>query len=141
MARINLSIDEELFDLLKADAEKHNCTVNVYLVTILEKMYKQNPFDYQSALKILEEEAKKQSEEFTLSDLPSFSEISVVKAENADLKPSMVRARLGKMFNERVREKKVENVVRSLDESNNLKFISKAAVYKVIKKENYNESI
>ena len=70
MARINLSIDEELFDLLKADAEKHNCTVNVYLVTILEKMYKQNPFDYQSALKILEDEAKKQSEEFTLSDLP-----------------------------------------------------------------------
>ena len=41
MARINLSIDDDLFDLLKDDADKHNCTVNVYLVTMLEKMYKQ----------------------------------------------------------------------------------------------------
>ena len=28
MARINLSIDDDLFDLLKDDADKHNCTVN-----------------------------------------------------------------------------------------------------------------
>lgn len=32
MARINLSIDDDLFDLLKDDADGHNCTVNVYLV-------------------------------------------------------------------------------------------------------------
>lgn len=32
MAQINLSIDDDLFDLLKDDADGHNCTVNVYLV-------------------------------------------------------------------------------------------------------------
>ncbi len=131
MARINLSIDDELFNLLQEDADKHNCTVNVYLITILEKVYKQSPFDYQAALITLETEAKKQpiGVDFTLVDLPSFTEISVVKAEDANLKPSIVRARLGKMFNSRVRDGKVGDVKRSYDDKGNLKFISRAAVY------------
>lgn len=143
MARINLSIDDDLFDLLKEDADIHNCTVNVYLVTILEKMYKQSPFDYQTALETLEREAKSQSKgvDFTLVDLPSFSEISVVKAENANLKPSIVRARLGKMFNTRVREGKVGNVIRSKDEKGKMKFISRTAVYKVEDRKDDNEQI
>lgn len=131
MARINLSIDEELFRLLKIDAEEHNCTVNVFLITLLEKLYKQMPFDYQNALETLETEAKsrKMNEEFTLADLPSFSEISVVKAEKACLKPSIVKARLGKMFNARVRDGKVGDVIRSKLHNGDLKFISRAAVY------------
>lgn len=44
--RINLSIDDDLFNSLKKDAAEKGCTVNVYLITILEKLYKQNPFDY-----------------------------------------------------------------------------------------------
>ena len=131
MARINLSIDDNLFELLQEDADKHNCTVNVYLITILEKLYKQSPFDYQQALITLETEAKQQpmGVDFTLVDLPSFTEISVVKAEDSNLKPSIVRARLGKMFNSRVREGKVGDVTRSHDNKGNLKFISRAAVY------------
>lgn len=131
MARINLSIDKELFDFLQEDADKHNCTVNVYLITILEKLYKQNPFNYQVALEILEKEAKEQkvNQEFILADLPSFAEISVAKAENSNLKPSIVRARLGKMFNSRVGNGKVDDVKRSTLDNGNLKFISRAAVY------------
>lgn len=131
MARINLSIDDELFGLLQEDADKNNCTVNVYLITILEKLYKQSPFDYQEALITLETEAKQQPVgiDFTLVDLPSFTEISVVKAEDANLKPSIVRARLGKMFNSRVRDGKVGAVKRSKDEKGNLKFISRTAMY------------
>lgn len=131
MARINLSIDDDLFELLQKDADKHSCTVNVYLITILEKLYKQSPFDYQEALITLENEAKQQpiGVDFTLVDLPSFTEISVVKAEDANLKPSIVRARLGKMFNARVRDGRVGDVKRSTDDNGNLKFISRAAVY------------
>lgn len=143
MARINLSIDDDLFELLKDDADKHNCTVNVYLVTMLEKMYKQCPFDYQTALETLEREAESQPKDkpFMLVDLPSFSEISVVKAENANLKPSIVRARLGKMFNSRVRDGKVKNVIRSRDKNGKLKFISRTAVYMVTDKNNTNEQV
>lgn len=131
MARINLSIDDDLFAELESDANSHNCTVNVYLITLLEKLYKQSPFDYESALATLETEAKQQpiNQEFTLVDLPSFTEISVAKAENANLKPSVVRARLGKMFNSRVRDGKVGTVVRSLDSNGDLKFVSRTAVY------------
>ena len=120
--RINLSIDDDLFNSLQKDATANGCTVNVYLITILEKLYKQNPFDYQSALSTLEMEAKNQpiGVDFTLVDLPSFQDISVAQAENANLKPSIVRARLGKMF----------NVIRSTDSKGNLKFSSRSAVYR-----------
>ncbi|MDE5792246.1 MAG: hypothetical protein K2H66_01825, partial [Oscillospiraceae bacterium] len=113
------------------DAMQCNCSVNVYLVTILEKLYKQNPFDYQSALAIIEQEAKAQpyDKDFTLVKLPSFMEISVAKAEHANLKPSIVRARLGKMFNARVRDGKVGDVQRSVNDNGDLKFISRAAAY------------
>ena len=60
MARINLSIDDDLFRALQNDANIHNCTVNVYLITILEKLYKQIPFDYAKALTTLEQEAQSQ---------------------------------------------------------------------------------
>lgn len=131
MARINLSINDDLFELLSNDAEQHNCTVNVYLISLIESLYLQNPFDYEAALSKLIEEAKIRplGEEFILFDLPSFSEICTAKAENANLKPSIVRARLGKMVNSLVRNKKVENVRRVHNKDGSLKFISRAAVY------------
>lgn len=131
MARINLSIDDDLFRALQNDANIHNCTVNVYLITILEKLYKQIPFDYAKALTTLEQEAQSQpaNQEFTLVDLPSFTEISVAQAENANLKPSIVRARLGKMFNARVKEGKVGTVKRSRNLKGEPKFVSRTAVY------------
>ena len=130
--RINLSVDNELFNALQKDATTNGCTVNVYLITILEKLYKQHPFDYQTALATLESEAKNQpvGVDFTLVDLPSFQDISVAQAENANLKPSIVRARLGKMFNVRVKENRVGDVVRSKDSNGELKFSSRTAVYR-----------
>lgn len=130
--RINLSVDDELFNALQKDATTNGCTVNVYLITILEKLYKQHPFDYQTALATLESEAKNQpvGVDFTLVDLQSFQDISVAQAENANLKPSIVRARLGKMFNVRVKEKRVGDVVRSKDSNGELKFSSRTAVYR-----------
>lgn len=129
--RVNLSIEDDLFALIENDANGRNCTVNVHIITLLEKLYKPNPFDYVSALNTLETEAKQRpiNQEFTLVDLPSFTQISVAKAQNADLKPSVVRARLGKMFNSRVSEGKVGTVVRSKDSKGNLKFVSRTAVY------------
>lgn len=131
MARINLSINDELFELLSNDAVQHNCTVNVYLISLIEGLYIQNPFDYEAALSRLIEEAKARplGEEFILFDLPSFSEICIAKAENANLKPSIVRARLGKMFNSLVHKNNVENVRRMHKDDGSLKFISRAAVY------------
>ena len=131
MARINLSIDDNLFNALETDANEHNCTVNVYLITLLEKRYKQNPFDYETALKTLEKEAKGRplNTDFTLVDLPSFCKISVARADQANLQPSIVRPRLGMMFHKRVVSGMVGNVSRAFDSSGNLMFDHRAAVY------------
>ncbi|MBR2913828.1 MAG: hypothetical protein IKK51_02860 [Oscillospiraceae bacterium] len=142
MPRINLSIDDDLFTAMQNAANQSGCTVNVLVVSILETLYKQTPFNYSSALATLEEEAKSQpyNQDFTLVDLPSFKEISVAKAENANLKPSVVRARLGRMFNTRIKEGKVGNVKRSVDGQGNLKFISRTAVYANVRNSNSSDA-
>lgn len=129
--RVNLSLDDGLLDLLKKEADQHNCTVNVYLTTLLEQIYKQKPFDYPAALKVLESEAMEMpvGVDFTLADLPSFREICVVQAQNRQLRPSTVRARLGKLFCTQVRENAVGDVRRSTQANGQLKFIARAAVY------------
>lgn len=131
MPRINLSIDQELFDLLQEAADEQNCTVNVHIISVLEGLYKQNPFDYQAALNKLINETtfKSNGEEFTLVGLPSFSEISTAKAEDAKIKPSIVRARLGKLFNAAVNNEKVPFVKRAKNQNGELKFLNRAAVY------------
>lgn len=129
--RVNLSISEDIFELIKKDANQRHCTVNGYLNAMLEGIYAQNPFDYQAALELLEKEAKEQpvGKDFVLAELPSFSEICIARASDAKLKPSVVRARLGKMFNARVREGKAGDVRRSKEDDGALKFVSRAAVY------------
>lgn len=141
--RINLSVDDDLFEMLKEDAGRHNCTVNVYLISMLEQIYMQDPFDYPAALKILEAEAKRQpvGRDFTLTELPSFSEICIARAEDAKLKPSVARARLGKMFNSRVREGAVGDVKRSKEKNGSLKFRSRSAVYRREPTERKDESV
>lgn len=131
MPRINLSVDEDLYTLLKEAAEDEKCTVNVHIISLLEKIYKQENFDYKSAMEILikEAEEKEINEEFSLSSLPSFSDVSVVKAEKANLKPSIVKARLGKLFNEAVRNEKIFSVKRARNNNEELKFYNRAALY------------
>lgn len=131
MPRINLSIDEDLFKQLEEDAKNHNSSINVFVISILERLYKQNPFDYEAALTqlIVETKSKEIGEEFTLVELPSFSDICVAKAEDAKVKPSIVRARLGKMFNSAVANEMIVGIKRARTEQGELKFTARAAVY------------
>lgn len=62
----------------------------------------------------------------------------MARAEDANLKPSIVRARLRKMFNSRVKDGKVGTVQRSRDSKGKLKFISRAVVY--VKEDNATEA-
>ena len=55
--RINLNVDETLFDLIKADADKKNVSINMYVIGLLEKLYRQQPFNYEDALNKLIEDA------------------------------------------------------------------------------------
>lgn len=85
------------------------------------------------ALKQMIGEAKKMENEFTLSDLQTFADVGDVIAEyKMKETPASVRARLGKMFNEAVRNGAVPGINRAVVEKNGeeqLKFYCRAAVY------------
>lgn len=129
---LSISIDGNLFNALKTDANKLNRTVSDYLITLLDKLYEQTPFDYETALNTLEKEAESlpPNTYFSLVQLSSFRNIPVARAERANLRPSIIRARLGKMFNRRVASGMVSGVSRATDSSGGLIFDHRAAVYK-----------
>lgn len=142
--RIHLSIDQELFDAVEKAAKRNNTTVNFFIIKMLEDIcYDHESFDYIKALDTLikEAEAMPNKKEFVLLELPSFSEISVTKAEHARLQPAAMRARLGKAFNQAVKNNQVPNVKRAetIDRNgqNVLKFRSRAAVYVVDRESNW----
>ena len=136
MAYTNLSIDDDLFAILETGANKLNYnTVNDYLKTLItlgEKLI-QEPFDYEAALKTLVKEAESlpQNTYSSLVDLPSFRDIPVARADQANnLQPSIVRARLAKMLNRRVAAGMCGNISRAVDSSRKLTFDHRTAVYK-----------
>ncbi|WP_026522486.1 hypothetical protein [Butyrivibrio sp. VCB2001] len=134
MPRVNLSLPQDLYDRIEGAAKKENITVNYYIYGMLEEKFsKRTTYDYTVAVGEMIKEAKKMDKEFTLSDLPTFSDVSEILVEN-DIKesPAQVRARLGKMFNEAVKKgtaKGIERATITKDGEEQLKFYCRAAVY------------
>lgn len=135
--RIHLSVEDVLFTKLDKAAKQGNTTVNLLIIDILQGIYFDSvPIDYGAALSRLIEETKNlddEQEEFILLELPSFSAIDVVQAEKGTIKPSTIRARLGKAFNEAVRRGSVPWVKRAATGDGTLRFRSRAALYVIDK--------
>ncbi len=133
MRRVTLSIDDEIFAGLNNDAASNGCTLNVQIVSILEELYRDTPFDYSAALKRLVKDAGDMplNHEFVLNELPSYEKISVVEAKNSKIRPSVVRARLGRMFNAMIREGRIKGIERC-SYRGKLRFSDKAALYKKV---------
>ncbi len=134
MPRVNLSISETLFNKLQKAADKKKITVNSLILDTLEDEYNTAVrYDYTAALQLMISESRKMKKEFTLSDLPTFSDVDQVLTENRINESSAsVRARLGKMYNEAVRKGSVKGVERAVINRNGveeLKFWNRAAVY------------
>ena len=112
MARINLTIDEELFGRLES-AKKDSTPMNLYILHLLATMHPapipSSTFD-DALSKLIAEAQDRRDGEFILSDLQSFADIGVATAENGHIQPSTMRATLGKAFNLMVREGNVPDV-------------------------------
>lgn len=137
MKRLYLTMSDEVFMYLEEDSKKANMSMSMYTVSLLEKIYIKEQFDYSNALKILTEQASAFSKcEFTLFDLPYFQEIPLFIDNQGKQKPSGIRLRLGRMFNDAVDSGQVPNVERAKTISRKtgvevLKFKNRAAVYKI----------
>lgn len=134
MARVNLSVDDKLYKKLQEVAAAENTTINYLILSMLEEKYLDDEvYDYNSALEQMITESKEMGEEFTLADLPVFKMVDgMIIEKNLPVTSASVRARLGKMFNEAVRNGNVPNVKRALiekDGKEELKFVCRAAVY------------
>ncbi|SDB52318.1 hypothetical protein [Butyrivibrio sp. INlla16] len=132
--RVNLSINDDLYNTLKNTADKKNISINSLIYEALEEKYsKHTSYDYTLALKQMIAEAKKMENEFTLADLQTFADVGDVIIEyKMKETPASVRARLGKMFNEAVRNGAVPGISRAVVEKNGveeLKFYCRAALY------------
>jgi len=127
-------MEDSLFNAIQAAAIKNHATVPLLIISILEGTFYDHPtFNYPAALqKLIEEAQARPVGEFTMTDLPSFSELCVSTAENGYVQPATLRARLGKAFNAAVRHHSVPGVSRATTQRNGkteLKFLARAAVY------------
>ena len=134
MPRVNLSIGQELYETIAKKAKNENKTVNYLIYELLEKEYgNHKTYDYTAALDNLIAEAKDMDEEFTLGELHTFMEVDDNLIEiHAKETSAAVRARLGKMFNEAVKQGLIPGIERCIIEKDGmqrLKFSSRAAVY------------
>lgn len=140
MPRVNLSISQELYDQLQKEAEKGNITVNHLILSVLEDKYcNQSSIDYVALLDKMISESEEMKGDFVLADLPTYASIDGMLIErDAKISVASVKARLGKMYNEAVRKEVIPGVDRALTERDGvqeLKFLSRAAVYtKLMKK-------
>ncbi len=134
MPRVNLSLSQDMYDQIEKEAKKQNITVNYYVCEMLEERFgKRTTYDYTVAVSEMIKEAKKMDKEFTLADLPTFADGNEVLAEyKIKESPAQVRARLGKMFNEAVKQGNAKGIERATTIKNGeeqLKFYCRAAVY------------
>ncbi len=133
MPRINLSVSQELYEKISSMAAENQKTVNHEVVDSLEQLYLgKASYDYEAALEKMKMEAQSKAGEFTLADLPTFASIEFALKDNPNVQPAVVRAKLGKMFNEEIKNGNVPNIDRATmikDGEEKLKFLSRAAVY------------
>ena len=112
MPRVNLSINQDMYDKIKRQADIQGISVNNMIFSQLQKQYGDDEFDYIVALDCLKQEAMEQEGYFSLWELPTFKGINDLKTKlGATESPEQIRARLGKMFHDSVESGQVWDVV------------------------------
>lgn len=129
-----LRMEESLMADVKRAAEKAGVSMNTWIINLLEDTLQgQRSFNDEQVFQTMIEEIQRcafKKNEFLLSELESFAQLSVSTVEKGYLQPSTLRARVGKAFNRAVREGQIPGVTRAKDENGNLKFRFRAALYR-----------
>ena len=107
MPRVNLSINQHIYDNIKHQADIQGISVNNMIYSQLQKEYGTDEFDYIVALDCLQQEAMEKDGYFSLWELPTFKDVSQGTSTES---PEQIRARLGKMFHDSVENGQVFNV-------------------------------
>lgn len=135
VSRVNLSLDDKLFKRISEQAAAKTVSPNNEIISILENIFFEEPFDFSLALNTLINETQtslKDGEEFLLNRLPSFNDICTGKINDKTYNyvPLTLRARLGLDFQRAVKKGLVPNVMRAKDSNDDDKVIRRTAIYK-----------
>lgn len=138
MPRINLTISEDLLQALQEAAKKNLLPINLVAVETLEKVHIKQAIDYSNIIQQLIaeiDELPRDKTEFCLNDLKTYAEIEQFQEIDGEIKPTALRPRIGRAFNEVERTVGIKGVKRAytIDKHGNrtLKFEHRAAVYTV----------
>lgn len=141
MPRINLSISQQLLNELQVAATAKKIPVNLVAIQALEKLFIKQTVNYSAFISKMEKDIDAlplDKDEFILSDLKSYTTLSISTVDNGEIKPSVLRPTLGKAFNELVRSNAIKGVSRTYTTGRNgkptLKFSHGAAVYTIDRK-------
>ena len=111
MPRVNLSINQDMYEKIKHQADIQGISVNNMIYYNLQKQYGADEFDYIAALDCLKQEAMEQEGYFYLWELPTFKGINDLEGDSEmGESPEQIRARLGKMFHDSVQNGQVWDV-------------------------------
>lgn len=111
MPRVNLSINQEMYERIKRQADVQGISVNNMIYNQLQKQYGSGEFDYIVALDCLKQDAMEKDSYFCLWELPTFKNIEkMTNGSESNESPEQIRARLGKMFHDAVKNGQVYDV-------------------------------
>lgn len=118
MARLYLSLSDELSKTIHEEAQKQKMTDTAFaekiLLSVMSKkgLFSPSQVDISVAVNEMVQEAEKKSigEEFTVYELDSFKKYAIGQYKNGEMAASALRARIGKKFNEAVRKGMVHGV-------------------------------
>jgi hypothetical protein len=133
MARIFLTINDKLFDLIQLEANKRTTTPNLLLTDLITNHFRKTLVNSSPALKKVIEEMEDYARryklgesipcEFKLSDLPTFDKLRKEKITNSDNLPTIDRPAMGKEINKMVRQGLVKNIDIAKDTNGNTKIV------------------
>ncbi|SPF48155.1 hypothetical protein SBF1_400003 [Candidatus Desulfosporosinus infrequens] len=150
MKRIQFYPSEELDAKLSAEASELGISVSSLVSYKLNQVYFNNgkadalipsfPSAYGKVRGEVNEYVKKYledkgdiSKEFILNEMSkTFSNIDMTSTVIGISKPATLRARMGLTFNQQVIKKEIDNVIRALTETGELKFKYKSALYRIV---------
>lgn len=138
MPRVNLSLDQHLFNELDQLAKRNQISINLVILKILEGIcYNNQSINTVQALKEIIEETEKleDGEKFQLRDLESYNKYTVATGVLGRVQPSTIRGRLSKEFNKAIDTGRITHIkqIKVMDKNGNrvAKKLGGASVYVV----------
>ena len=133
MARLNLTLNENLYEIINEKAKEKGVSVNNLVYNVLVNYFVDTDFDLLEEFDLIKKEASQQKGNYNLNDLKSFQDLEKkLKGSNYPESVAQVKSRIGLMFKNTmdytIHTKEGDYLIQ-LDEKDNKKTYDRAVTY------------